>query len=127
MILNLVIPSCSPISALIVELSIKIIWLLENNTNNTKELPRKQRRHDIDEIFEKLQCKTKSEIQKIYCKVRKEIKEKYEINNEVTTLEKVLAWNKSVIIDYKFNPSFPKGFTEENLIFVQYGSIWQKK
>lgn len=108
------------LSALIVELSIKIIWILENDT---KELPRKCRHHNIRKIFGKLQCKTKSEIQRIYSKVTKEIKEKHEINNTMATLDEVLDWNKSVITDYKYNPSFPKGFTEENLIFVQYGSI----
>ena len=112
------------LSALIVELSIKIIWLLEKNE---KELSREYQHHNIRKIFGKLQCKTKSEIQKIYSKVTKEIKEKHEINNTMAILDEVLDWNKSVITDYKYNPSFPKGFTEENLIFVQYGSIWQKE
>ncbi|MCY4235560.1 MAG: hypothetical protein OXE74_04530 [Cyanobacteria bacterium MAG CAR2_bin_4] len=95
------------LSALIVELSIKIIWLLENDT---KELLREYRHHNICEIFRELQCKTKSEIQEIYNKVKREIIEKYEIKNEVATLEKVLDWNKTVITDYKYNPSSLKNY-----------------
>ncbi|MYC49312.1 MAG: hypothetical protein F4X50_03295 [Synechococcus sp. SB0662_bin_14] len=112
------------LSALIVELSIKIIWILENDTNTKLN---KYRCHDIRKIFRELQCKTQSEIQEIYDTVKKEIKEKYEINNKIATLDEALNWNKKVIIDYKYNPSSLKDFTKEDLIFVQYGSIWQKE
>ena len=88
------------LSAVIVELSIKIIWLLEKNK---KDLPDKKQNHKILELFKELSDETQSKIRETYDRITDEVIKKYKIyNKKRIILEKALKRNEKIMRNYKY-------------------------
>ena len=109
------------IYAVIVELSIKAVWLSEDQGRE----PRYS--HDVAEFFSELQLETQKRIKKIYiaaCSaynstmstvINQRGRESMQV--EMATLEEALAWNATAIKDYKYDLK-PDGRT------VPCGVMW---